>query len=163
MSLSDIYQELQFTLGLTDGERDRIQAEELTLEADLLSPIPATVRRIRLARDSGMAVAFVSDMYLGSAFIREQLERHGLCAAGDGCYVSCELGFPKEDGRAFRALSETEGIALGRVLPAGMTCGRTSGRPAQPVLTAFRSVGPDPSTYALSRTTAPAPVSEEQP
>jgi FMN phosphatase YigB (HAD superfamily) len=140
MGLSDIYQELQFALGLTDGERDRIQAEELALEADLLSPIPATVRRIRLARESGMAVAFVSDMYLGSAFIREQLERHGLCAAGDGCYVSCELGFGKEDGRAFRALSETEGIALGHVLHRGndmrsdIRAARAAGAGAEPFL-----------------------------
>lgn len=138
MGLLDIYKELQFALGLPDNERDRIQAEELALEAELLLPIPATAQRIRQARESGMAVSFVSDMYLGAAFIREQLERHGLCAQEDSCYVSCELGFGKEDGRAFRALSEREGIALRRVLHRGndlrsdIRAARAAGAGAEP-------------------------------
>jgi FMN phosphatase YigB (HAD superfamily) len=119
MALTNIYLELQFAFGLSDEEREAIKREELALEADLLVPVPGAADRLRQAREAGMAVAFLSDMYLSSAFLREQLERHGMTAEGDGCYVSCEAGCGKEDGRGFRLMATQEGIELGRIVHRG--------------------------------------------
>jgi FMN phosphatase YigB (HAD superfamily) len=119
VGLGDIYHELQFSMDLSDAEREAIRAEELTLETELLRPVPGAADRLAEARAAGQAVAFLSDMYLDSAFLRGQLERHGLLAEGDGCYVSCEAGCGKEDGRAYRAMAEREGVPPGSVLHRG--------------------------------------------
>lgn len=119
VGLADIYNELQFALGLTDAERDAIRAAELGLEAELLRPVPGAAERLAQARAEGLAVAFLSDMYLDSAFIRGQLARHGLLAEGDGCYISCEAGCGKEDGRGYRLMAQAEGVALGRMIHRG--------------------------------------------
>jgi len=119
MGLTDIYLELQSALGLSDTDRDAIQAEELALESELLVPVPGAAERVARAREAGMAIAFLSDMYLGSSFIRAQLQRYGMTADGDGCYVSCEVGCGKEDGRAYRAMASREAVDLGRVLHRG--------------------------------------------
>jgi FMN phosphatase YigB (HAD superfamily) len=119
VGLADIYHELQFSMDLSDAEREAIRAEELTLEAELLRPVPGAAERLAEARAAGQAVAFLSDMYLDSSFLRGQLERHGLLAEGDGCYVSCEAGCGKEDGRAYRIMAEREGVPPGSVLHRG--------------------------------------------
>jgi FMN phosphatase YigB (HAD superfamily) len=117
--LAGIYRELQYTLGLDDATRDAIMAEELTLERELLRVVPGAPERIARLRDAGVRVAFLSDMYLGPDFIRATLAEHGLCADGDACYVSSETGVRKEDGRAFRALMEREGVAPDRIVHLG--------------------------------------------
>jgi FMN phosphatase YigB (HAD superfamily) len=119
VGLADIYGELQFALDLSDAEREAIRAEELALETELIQPVPGAAERLRQARAAGLAVAFLSDMYLDSAFIRAQLEHHGLWRDGEGCYVSCEVGCGKEDGRGFRAMAERESVPLDRVVHRG--------------------------------------------
>jgi FMN phosphatase YigB (HAD superfamily) len=119
MALKDIYLELQFALGLTDEEREAIMREELALEAELLAPVPGAAERLQMARASGMTVAFLSDMYLGSAFLEEQLGRHGMIESGERCQVSCEAGCGKEDGRGFRLMATREGVELGKIVHRG--------------------------------------------
>jgi FMN phosphatase YigB (HAD superfamily) len=132
VGIEDIYAELQFSLHLTDPQRDRLKDEELRLEAELLAAIPGARTRLLEARGSGLALAFLSDMYLGSSFIRKQLERHDLCQPGDAVYVSCEMGCGKEDGRAFRLMAEKEGVSLEHVVHRGNDL-RSDIRPARGV------------------------------
>jgi FMN phosphatase YigB (HAD superfamily) len=140
MGLADIYLELQFTLGLSDADREAIRAEEVALESELLVPVPGAADRLRRAREAGMAVAFLSDMYLDSAFIRSQLARHDMIAAGDGCYVSCEEGCGKGDGRAYRVMAMRESVDLGNVVHRGndpradVSAARSVGVTAEPFL-----------------------------
>jgi FMN phosphatase YigB (HAD superfamily) len=140
VGLADIYDELQYALHLTDAERNGIRAEELALEEELLRPVPGAVERLAQARASGLAVAFLSDMYLPSSFIRGQLERHGLWADGDGCYVSCEAGCGKEDGRGYRLMAQAESVPLRRVIHRGndpvadMAAARAAGATVEPFL-----------------------------
>jgi hypothetical protein len=58
-------------------------------------------------------------MYLDSTFIRAHLQRHGLWEEGDRCYVSCEAGCGKEDGRGFRLMAGVEAVPLQSVLHRG--------------------------------------------
>ena len=140
VAINDIYAELQFSLHLTDVQRDQLQAEELLLESELLAAIPETTERLHEARRAGLSVAFLSDMYLDSSFIRRQLESHSLCQDDDGLYVSCELGCGKEDGRAFRLVAEQEEVHIGSVLHRGndlrsdIRAARRVGAAAEPFL-----------------------------
>jgi FMN phosphatase YigB (HAD superfamily) len=140
VGLADIYGELQYALDLTDAERDGIRAEELALEEELIRPVPGAAERLAHARASGLAVAFLSDMYLPSSFIRGQLERHGLWMDGDGCYVSCEAGCGKEDGRGYRLMAQAENVPLRRVIHRGndpradVTAAWAAGATAEPFL-----------------------------
>jgi FMN phosphatase YigB (HAD superfamily) len=117
--LRGIYRELQFALGLSDELRDRVMAEELALEFELIRPVPAIRERLSAARAEGRKVVFLSDMYIDSQFIRSVLDKHGLCTDGDGCYVSSETACGKEDGRAFRRLAQVEGVPLQDILHRG--------------------------------------------
>ncbi len=51
-------------------------------------------------------------MYLPSAFVAEQLGRHGLLQDGDVLMISCETGTPKWTGAAFERVTADRGISL---------------------------------------------------
>jgi FMN phosphatase YigB (HAD superfamily) len=117
--LSAIYQELQFTLGLDDVATAAILEAEIVLEKELSRAIPGAAERLDRARNSGMRVAFLSDMYLDTAVMRSLLETHGLIAGDEPLYISCEMGCGKLTGEAFHRLSEREAVPLHRVLHYG--------------------------------------------
>jgi FMN phosphatase YigB (HAD superfamily) len=118
-TIHDIYEELRFSLGISERHAARLKAEELALEATLIRRIPGARERLREARTLGMKVCFLSDMYLDSPFIRSLLEQHELHEPGDGCLVSCEIGCEKGDGRAFLKLARHESIPVERIVHRG--------------------------------------------
>jgi FMN phosphatase YigB (HAD superfamily) len=115
-TLEDIYREIQFSLGLTTAEREAIQVEELALEAELLRPVPGARERLVRARQAGRRIVFLSDMYIDSEWIQTLLRRDGMAEPGERCYVSCETGVGKANGRAFRILAQREGVLADRIL-----------------------------------------------
>lgn len=98
MTLDAIYRELQTNWPGATTDWSRIQTTELAVERDLLTPVPVGCDLVRQCRKAGHRVIFVSDMYLPSAFIQEQLETHGLWQANDQLFVSCEYGCKKGSG-----------------------------------------------------------------
>ncbi|MDD5218371.1 MAG: hypothetical protein PHN49_02405 [Candidatus Omnitrophica bacterium] len=97
-TLSDIYMELERSMGLTQYEREKIMKMERELEEKLIIPIPIAKCLVEKARKNRQQIVYVSDMYLDSDFIRAQHERFGLWRAGDKLFVSCEYGKSKSQG-----------------------------------------------------------------
>jgi FMN phosphatase YigB (HAD superfamily) len=107
-TLAHIYEELGSVLLPASDQRHSALEAECGLEAELIRPVPGARARIDRARRQNQRIVFVSDMYLPAAFIQEQLARHGMWAAGDRCYVSCECGGSKASGRLFAELLQRE-------------------------------------------------------
>lgn len=82
---------------------------EVETEKEMLSPIVATRQLVDNLRVKG-DIVFISDMYLPSTFIREQLAEHGFFKDGDSLYVSDELGAWKHDGSLYQFIHEEKGF-----------------------------------------------------
>jgi FMN phosphatase YigB (HAD superfamily) len=109
-TLDAIYAELGAALNLTEVESRRLREMENALEAELIRPVPSAVERIQQARAQGQRIVFLSDMYLSSVFIRQQLIRHGIWRDEDRCYVSCECGKSKRSGALFADMLRDAGL-----------------------------------------------------
>jgi FMN phosphatase YigB (HAD superfamily) len=68
---------------------------ELSAEADALVAVSETHALVTHARSKGKRIAFISDTYLPSGFIRDQLALAGFLRVGDVCFVSSEIGKTK--------------------------------------------------------------------
>ena len=108
--LEAIYTELGQALGLSEAEGSQLATLEQALEAEILRVVPGASERISSARALGSRVVFISDTYLPSAFLQQQLAQHGLLTAGDGCYASCEHQMSKRSGTLFREVLRLEGV-----------------------------------------------------
>ncbi|MBI3997029.1 MAG: hypothetical protein HY352_05150 [Candidatus Omnitrophica bacterium] len=97
-TLHDIYRLIGARLQLTASAREQLMVLEQAFEARVLRPVPLMTARLRRWRAEGKRIAFVSDMYLSSRFVKERLVEHGLFEEGDVCYVSCEAGQSKRNG-----------------------------------------------------------------
>ena len=74
---------------------------EKTVEAENLMANPAVKALIQKKRDQGYQIAFISDMYLDSAFVKEILVREGCASHDDPIYVSCEHSARKDTGKLY--------------------------------------------------------------
>ena len=101
--LEEIYERLQITdyrLQITDYSQQLVEMEK-GIEAENLMVNPAVKVVIDRYRIEGWQIAFISDMYLDSQFLREVLRREGCCCDGDLIYVSCECGVRKDLGTMY--------------------------------------------------------------
>lgn len=117
--LEAIYQELTITLHLSESQQQALYQKECELESALIRVVPGAKEYLLRARNQGQKIVFISDMYLPSTFLQEQLERHGLWQAGDACYVSCDYGKFKRSGALFREMLLKEGKPAGAALHRG--------------------------------------------
>jgi FMN phosphatase YigB (HAD superfamily) len=111
-TLHHIYVELAVALQLNDEKQMEVMRRELELESELIRAVQISRKNIQSARDRGDHVVFMSDMYLPTTFIQEQLARHSFWQEGDELYVSNEYGKSKATGDLFRKL-----IARKKILP----------------------------------------------
>jgi FMN phosphatase YigB (HAD superfamily) len=98
VNIVDIYNEMRSSLGVDRSTHGKMIEEELDLESDLLVPLVDGASQVAAARERGHEVVFVSDMYLPSWFIREQLAKHNLIEDDDKLLVSNEYGASKATG-----------------------------------------------------------------
>jgi FMN phosphatase YigB (HAD superfamily) len=84
--------------GMTATEMTEAEKED---EAAMLTVNPSVRRLIQQHRAEGCRIAFISDMYLDSAFLRKVLEREGCAQPEDAVYVSCEHGVRKDVGTLY--------------------------------------------------------------
>ncbi|MGH7198401.1 MAG: hypothetical protein ACREH5_06660 [Candidatus Omnitrophota bacterium] len=110
VTLEKIYSELDGSLGMTQTDCVNIAAMEEELEAEIIREVPGAGERIRRARERSGRVVFLSDMYLSSGFIQDQLSNRALWQAGDQCYVSSEWHGSKSDGALFDILLDQEKV-----------------------------------------------------
>ncbi len=104
-TLRDIYQNIDPSfLRFAQKDREGMMQEEMAEEEASLVPNPPVVRLIEQRRQEGFAVAFVSDMYLSSQFLRKVLEVNGCLLPSDRVYVSCEHHARKDTGALYDAV-----------------------------------------------------------
>jgi len=75
---------------------------ELSAEADALVAVAETLALVMRARSAEKRIAFISDTYLPSDFIREQLSKAGFLQEGDICFVSSEIGKTKRQKSLYK-------------------------------------------------------------
>lgn len=115
VNLDTIYNELRSSLGIDNAIHGKLLAEELDLETDLLIPMSDGMQRVSDARSAGREVAFVSDMYLPSWFLRQTLESHGLIENGDVLIVSNEYEASKASGALWPHVLRELGVEASQV------------------------------------------------
>lgn len=133
-NLEHIYECLELPLEESDGTREAmrmiLKEMELNAERSNLTAKPEILRLYSQAAESGIRVAFISDMYLPSEFLRKALvsagykglKSGGFAASGSAAgtasaeseqsqfvIVSCEEGKEKTDGGLFKAAIEKHG------------------------------------------------------
>lgn len=74
---------------------------EKEIEAENLMVNPVVKDVINKYRAEGWQIAFISDMYLDSQFLKDVLRREGCFCDGDLIYVSCECGARKDLGTMY--------------------------------------------------------------
>lgn len=77
MSIKDIYAGIPSCIA-NKYSSVQIMQEELQMEASMLHVVPETKRIIEQERHKGNTIVFISDMYLPSRFLMEQLIRENI-------------------------------------------------------------------------------------
>lgn len=117
--LTEIYEALATRLGWGALARKMAENMELALESEALRAVPQFREWIQAARAAGKRIAFVSDMYLPAAMVREVLVRERLAEPADLVLVSCEERVTKYQGALFDRLLQQLGAAPHAVLHVG--------------------------------------------
>ena len=140
-------------------KKGMMQAEE-AVERAMLILNPSVCRLIEQRRAEGYRIAFISDMYLSSQFLRQVLESYGCCQAADAVFVSCEHHARKDTGALYevvrQVLHPSEWLHYGDNLRSDVKMARKKGLQAVHVDTAYNDVEKAcaqvyPSMAALSR------------
>ena len=140
-------------------KKGMMQAEE-AVERAMLIQNPSVCRLIEQRRAEGYRIAFISDMYLSSQFLRQVLESYGCCQAEDVVFVSCEHHARKDTGALYevvrQALHPSEWLHYGDNLRSDVKMARKKGLQAVHVDTAHNDVEKacarvTPTMAALSR------------
>ena len=140
-------------------KKGMMQAEE-AVERAMLILNSSVCRLIEQRRAEGYRIAFISDMYLSSQFLRQVLESYGCCQADDVVFVSCEHHARKDTGVLYevvrQALHPSEWLHYGDNLRSDVKMARRKGIRAVHIDTAYNDVEKAcaqvyPSMAALSR------------
>lgn len=109
VTLSQIYRELQDMIDISPEKAAEIMNLEFELEATLLTSIPGANKKVNEVLNLGYKVIFISDMYLPTKFIKEQLNKNKFIAENN-CYVSNEYLKTKSTGELFKIAAQDCGI-----------------------------------------------------
>lgn len=101
VTLDQIIEQLVADLSLPVELKNRIYLTELDVERQCMRVIPGARKMVRESRVISDKLIFVSDMYLPTEFVKEQLERFGLWETSDELFVSAEIGLNKFSGELF--------------------------------------------------------------
>lgn len=109
VNLVQIYKELQYMLKISPETRDIIYNLEYELESKLLAAVPGAKEVVQKAVSDGEKVVLISDMYLPSSFIIEQVLKNGFDIEKN-CYVSNEYLKSKRTGGLFKVVAKDFGL-----------------------------------------------------
>lgn len=116
----EIYAELQLITGLDQCEIKRLQEIELDVERKLVMANPSVLSLARYARERGIQVVFISDMYHSREFVGELLTICGFEPDLTQVFVSSEYRKAKwGDGALFDVVSRTLNVPLNRFIHVG--------------------------------------------
>lgn len=100
----EIRDELLSLIGEEDGQR--YMDLELSFERQFVRPILSSREQIATARREGATIAFISDMYLPSNFLKELLQANGFFQPHDFVFVSAEHRANKSSGALFNIVGQ---------------------------------------------------------
>lgn len=115
VTLDEIYCAAAVRWGCQPDELQWLKKLEVDVTLQLLRPVPSVVRSLQAARAMERKIAFVSDMYLPRAVIKEALVRHDLYREGDLLLVSSDEGVTKRSGKLFDRLLQVVAVPSGQV------------------------------------------------
>lgn len=98
-TLDDLYEEMN--VGQWGFSKQELMRLEMDVEEQELFPNPEILSLIKEFRLKGCTIAFISDMYLPSQFIRRVLSKFGFFIENDLIFVSAECKAAKYDGALF--------------------------------------------------------------
>ena len=101
ITLTDIYSQCDFS-SLTDISNNTIMEMEMTVEAEMLTPVLCIKEEIEHLHSQQQPVVFISDMYLPEDFIKDLLRKTGFFTEGDKLFISGHVGKAKSTGNLFR-------------------------------------------------------------
>lgn len=116
-TLGEIWGELSSKIGLQDPQSG-LQIE-LGVERSVMYPIAAGKAHLDQARNSGSAIAFVSDSPLPEGFLHDVLKNFELLKDGDSVFVSSRTRKTKRDGTLYAHVAEQMGVPITRLLMMG--------------------------------------------
>lgn len=160
-TLADIYANIDSAfLSFAGKGVEEMMLEEEAVEEDMLIPNPTVCKLIEQRRKEGYQIAFISDMYLSSQFLRQVLESFGCCQAEDVVFVSCEHHARKDTGALYevvrQALHPSEWLHYGDNLRSDVKMARRKAIRAVHINTSYNDVENacvqmSPAMAALSR------------
>lgn len=98
--LADIYETVDSSFLNHYSSEDLILAEK-EVESENLTVNPYILSLIQKKREEGFQIAFISDMYLDSNFLKNILKREGCILNEEKIYVSCEWNARKSSGKLY--------------------------------------------------------------
>jgi FMN phosphatase YigB (HAD superfamily) len=119
ITLFDIYKEMNALWQLPETEVARLIDCELETEKEEVFLIPGAREMVRDIVRTGKRVAFASDMYLPSEFIRALLTGFEVMRPQDALYVSSQWGVSKAEGGLYRVLLQDQKLLPREVLHIG--------------------------------------------
>ena len=106
-TLANIYEELNVSQWGLDPERT--MNLEMEIEEQELFSNPEMMKTVNEYRERGFVIAFVSDMYLPTEFIKKILVKYGFCRDDEKIFVSGDCKASKYDGRLYDYLFKETG------------------------------------------------------
>lgn len=118
VTLSEIYQYCDFSLW-TSVSKDLIRELELQVESEVLTAVRKIKIEVSEYRKRGIKIAFISDMYLPSSFIEQQLRQKGFMCDGDQLFVSSDYIKTKSSGALYHEVFQQMSILPSEILHTG--------------------------------------------
>ena len=109
VTLEEIYEELGRRLAWDPETVSRWKERESLLERGILVPNPALRELAKTAREAGLDVIYVSEMYLPAEILAGFLKRAGFPVSPEAIFVSGETGLSKGSGNLYRHVRERFG------------------------------------------------------
>ena len=112
VTLADIYKELGARLSWDQDRQAVAMRLEESIESESLRGVSAIRSAVAELRAQVPQIAFISDMYLSSEFLKSLLIREGFWSDEDHIFVSCEQGCSKGSGRLFLKVAMAMGVSF---------------------------------------------------
>ena len=116
VTLPEIYAKLDPSIA--SSWRNDLMFEELATERDVCLPDPEILALYNDLRDLGVPIAFVSDTYFPTQFVRDLLTESGFLGQNT-VFTSCEVGESKHDGGLFDAVAREARVDLKSMVHVG--------------------------------------------
>jgi FMN phosphatase YigB (HAD superfamily) len=119
VTIAEIYAGVARALSADPAKATEWARAECELERELVVAMPGARALVGAEREAHGPVIFVSDTPYDETFIRELLDRAGLCQPGDRVFTSADRGHSKSAGGLFRAVGAELGDTAASFLHVG--------------------------------------------